>query len=340
MTATALSGLSGPSSRRLGSLEPDAKWHTALRVMINCPFLNILGGMTFPLHFADLNSVQRWALSLILSEGRQSAPRSKETLEVFPAVFALDNPRARQIKNAKRRWSLPLAIGEFAWHVSGSNKVDFISYYTPHWQRFSDDGLTIKGSSYGYRIFSGNPNRWSQMLDLLKADPNTRRGVLVFADAHLPLQIDAKDVPCATSVQFLLRDNRLHASVSMRSNDVIWGLPYDTFLFSMLQELCAVHLNVQLGTYYHSAMSLHLYKEHFSLAEEVLSVSDDSINPMPPMEAAEQLPVFLRCEESLRAGVPLAQLADAEALATYWQQLLAPLESYRRRKYTPESTRG
>jgi len=314
---------------------------SGLMFMINCVFLIIGCGMTtFPAHFPDVNSVQRWALSSILSEGSQAAPRSEETLEIFPAVFALDNPRARRVRNAKRHWSLPLAIGEFAWHVSGSDSVDFISYYTPHWRRFSDDGITIKGSCYGHRIFSGNPSRWSQILDLLKADPDTRRGVLLFADAQLPFKIDAKDVPCATSIQFVLRWNRLHAFVTMRSNDVIWGLPYDMFLFSMLQELCALQLNVQLGAYYHSAASLHLYKEHFSLAQEVLSVADESIAPMLAMEASDQLPGFLCCEQSLRAGVPLAEIADARQLAPYWQSLLEPLESYRRRKRSPQATEG
>jgi len=284
-------------------------------------------------HCSDLNAVQRWALASILSEGEHTAPRSQDTLELYPVGFELENPRARCVTNRRRRWNLPLAIGEFAWHVSGSNNLDFIAYYTDRWREFSDDGSTIRGSCYGHRLFGGNPTRWSRMLQLLKADQNTRRAVFLFGDADMAFDLNAKDVACATSIQFLLRSNQLHAFVTMRSNDVIWGLPYDVFLFTMLQELLAAELTVSLGKYYHFAASFHLYKRHIDLAREIVSVRDDTSPPMAPIAATEHLPLFLRCEESLRSGTPLTQLADLPNLAPYWRSLLEPLESFRKDRY-------
>ena len=50
------------------------------------------------------------------------------------------------------------------------------------------------------------------------------------------------DLPCTRTIQFLLRSGHVDAVVYMRSNDAIWGLPYDIFLFTMLQEMLAVEL--------------------------------------------------------------------------------------------------
>lgn len=289
--------------------------------------------MNAPISFPDIDAVQRWILESMFSSGSHSSPRSSETLELLSVAFEIDNPRKRLTTNSQRHWNLPIAIGEFAWHVSGSNELDFIAYYVERWREFSDDPTIVRGSSYGNRIFSGDPSRWSQMLRLLKEDPDSRRGVFVLADADQTFDINAKDVACTTSIQFLLRSNKLHAIVTMRSNDVIWGLPYDVFLFTMIQELMALELNVDLGRYIHFAGSLHLYRRHFELGRSMLACPDVTSNTMEPMTAADQLPMFLECERLMRSGRPLALLPQVETLAPYWRALLVPLESLRNRRY-------
>ena len=239
--------------------------------------------------------------SKALFQGTEAAPRTQRTLEFFPAEFELTNPRARRICNPRRKWSLPLAIGEFAWHVSGSDDVNAIAYYADRWRNFSDNGVTIAGSCYGRKIFHGSPSRWSRMLQLMRADPDTRRGVFVFADPDLSFDLGSKDVACTTSIQFMIRKGCLHAFVTMRSNDIIWGLPYDVSLFTMLQELMACELNVEIGSYFHYAASLHLYERHFELAKEILETPDGLCSPMEPMTAINEIPLFLRCEEALAA---------------------------------------
>jgi thymidylate synthase len=70
----------------------------------------------------------------------------------------------------------------------------------------------------------------------------------------------------------------------MRSNDAIWGLPYDCFVFTMLQELLASQLRCSLGEYVHFAASLHVYERHFSLVERMLKAPQEvDCSPMPPM---------------------------------------------------------
>jgi hypothetical protein len=70
---------------------------------------------------------------------------------------------------------------------------------------------------------------------------------------------DKKDIPCTLSIQFFIRDGRLHCVTTMRSNDIWLGLPYDIFCFTCLQRLIAEALKVPTGFYIHQAGSLHLY---------------------------------------------------------------------------------
>ena len=56
-----------------------------------------------------------------------------------------------------------------------------------------------------------------------------------------------KEVPCTTTMQFFQRDGRLHMAATLRSNDAYKGVPHDVFCFTMLQEMIACQLGVELG---------------------------------------------------------------------------------------------
>jgi thymidylate synthase len=281
--------------------------------------------------FDSANQVQRWALKSVLEKGQVSAPRHQSTRELLFVSFSLTNPRHRCVTIPERRWSLPLAIGEFCWHAAGSDQVDFISYYTERWRDFSDDGTTIAGSCYGKKMFAsdaGGKNQWSRAIDLLRDDPDTRRAVISF-QGSADTSLQGKDVACATSLQFLVRNHALHAVVNMRSNDGVWGLPYDLFVFTMFQELMAISLNLSLGHYNHTASSLHIYERHYELAERVAASPERSSEPMTPMTDVSHLRQFLIQEELVRQG--RGRNASIK-LSPYWSNLIALLEAHRSRR--------
>ncbi len=269
-----------------------------------------------------MDAVQRWAMERIMSQGRLSSPRGRETLELLAAGFTLADPRRRCITNRERRWSLPLAIGEFAWHVSGSDELSFIGSYAPRWRDFSEDGRTIRGSCYGRRIFGtpdGTRSQWALLKEILREDPMSRRAVLNFQqEPPEALRSDSLDTACATVLQFLVRDGRVHAIAYMRSNDVVWGLPYDVFLFTMLQEMLACEIGLDIGTYSHVAGSLHVYARHFSLIERILESKDPDAFSMPPMTDLPGLTDFLAWERAIRTGQSLGSLQAAHG---FWQDL-------------------
>src|SRR6266566_1135382 len=111
-----------------------------------------LQGLRVPL-FESLDDIQAAALDLVCTAGHSTSPRGMGTLEVLGAAFCLRNPRKRCVTLPARRWSLPLAIGEFCWHASGSNDVEALGYYSTRWRAFADKTSKIPGSCYGHTIF-------------------------------------------------------------------------------------------------------------------------------------------------------------------------------------------
>jgi thymidylate synthase len=57
----------------------------------------------------------------------------------------------------------------------------------------------------------------------------------------------------------MIRDNKLHMTVIMRSNDLVFGLPNDIMWFLITQQIIADLLGIETGEYIHIANSLHYY---------------------------------------------------------------------------------
>ncbi len=118
------------------------------------------------------------------ANGARVSPRDLPTLELPPIQLVLANPRRRVLTSVSRKWRLPLAVGEFCWHLSASNELSFIRYYSDRWSEFADDEQTIRGSCYGYRLFRGGErclSQWETAHKLLRQDPSTRRAVLLIS---------------------------------------------------------------------------------------------------------------------------------------------------------------
>jgi thymidylate synthase len=275
--------------------------------------------------FESVDAVQRWAFENLLDRGFPVAPRGCPTRELLGQTFTLLHPRERIVRAPTRRWSLPLAIGEFCWHASASDDVAALAWYAPRWRDFSSDGKRVTGSCYGHKIFSKSHDgrsRWDALLAVLRDDPATRRAVIDLADDRIPDRGDP-DVSCTATFQVFARGGCLHAMVHMRSNDVVWGLPYDVFLFTMIQEMLAQTLDLELGVYIHSAGSFHLYDRHIPLARKVLADCIPERAAMPVMEPLSGLDDFLAAEQALRrGGVPTLKLAP------YWERLAGVLREF------------
>lgn len=285
--------------------------------------------------FNTIDEMQLYILEKLFSEGETITTREMKTLEICNVNLCLENPRNRNTYNEKRKWKFPLAIGEFAWHVSGSNTLDFITYYAKQWKNFSSDGKVIERSCYGHKIFKkdslGN-SQWTRLIELLKKEPFSRRAVLDIYESDNGSDYFAKDVACVSTAQFLIRNNKLDVIVNMRSNDLIWGLPYDIYLFTMLQELLSLELNVELGKYYHNVGSMHIYDRHLDLAKEMLEENNTYSTQNLKMDNPKELNTFLEYENIIRTTNINFDIINSFYISDYWKELLNELVKYKIKK--------
>lgn len=264
--------------------------------------------------------------SLSLAAGRR-------TIEVLNHSFDLGEPRARLLFNPIRRWNPFRGVGRLVWMLSGSDRVSDIEFYDARATAFSDDGLTVPGSSDGARLFHARPglDQIASVIELLRRERNTRRAA---ATIYFPEDAGrvSRDLPCALTLVYNVRNGELHATTVMRANDALGVLPYDVFQFSMLAELVAASVGADFGRYHHFAVSMHIYEENRERAAEIVRSGPPqdraprTMEPMPrgnPLEAARRLVRFelevrrMHAKMTPDAVRGLVQRATSE-LDPYW----------------------
>lgn len=166
----------------------------------------------------------------------------------------------------ERKLSVSYAAAETLWYLSSSDSVKMISEYAPSYVKFSDINDRAYGA-YGPRVMP----QLARVIDILKRTPNSRQAVIsVWRPNDLDMIGKTNDLPCTLSMQFYIRNGRLHLTVTMRSNDIWLGMPYDIFAFTCIQRLVASELGISVGAYIHSAGSLHLYSRNLAAAKKCL----------------------------------------------------------------------
>lgn len=245
-----------------------------------------------------------------LRHAPESRPRGQLIRELLVPTLRLTNPRRRLLSSPARGANYCFATGEFLWYFRGARDLESLEYYNPRMRQWSDDGLTLN-SAYGAILAP----QWAAMAEVLKNDPDSRRAVATIYSADYLTRV-TKDVPCTSTLQFFIRNDQLHLHVTMRSNDVIWGLTNDLFSFTLLQETFLLLLkaggqfpSLELGNYYHTAGSMHLYERHFEMAEQIEAETQVMGAPaMAPLDSAG-LSKLVKDEEWLR-GHPQSVLNE------------------------------
>jgi thymidylate synthase len=206
-----------------------------------------------------------WYDELVNQNNGDSSRDGEVRGEIINATTILINPTNNIMKNDVRRLSMKYAIGEMLWYMSGNNSLKEIQKYSKGWDRMSDDGVTVN-SNYGYCIkHKFGFDQWEFVKNELRKNPNSRRAVIHIKEAS---DKESKDINCTVCLQFFIRNNKLHMTAYMRSNDLWMGFPYDVFQFTNMQVLMSMELGVELGTYTHISGSLHLYKRNLVKVDE------------------------------------------------------------------------
>lgn len=277
-------------------------------------------------------------LEHLIAHGRVITPTKGAALEDTAVLLQLANPRSRLSRSAKRS-TIVSCLGELAWYLSGSDDEDAIAYYVPQYRRYAVDGKLL--GAYGPRLFGGESGgQVSRIISLLSSRPDTRQAVIQIFH-HDDLASELLDLPCTCTLQFFVRESRLDLVVTMRSNDAFVGLTHDLFAFTMIQELVAASLGLELGTYSHFVGSLHLYSSDRDRANAYL---DDgwyfgataSMPAMPVGDPWNAVRNFCETEASIRTTPP-DQLSVEGIDRDYWGDLARMLAAHRLKRTRPKS---
>lgn len=158
---------------------------------------------------------------------------------------------------------------ELEWYSSMSLNVNDIPGITPKiWQDVSDD-LGYINSNYGYLIFSDNNyNQFENVVEELRKSPNSRRAIMIYTRPNIWYDYNRNgmsDFICTNAVQYFIRNNKLIAHVSMRSNDVVFGYNNDYAWQKHVCDSLCERLEVKLDKIIWNVGSLHVYERHFDL---------------------------------------------------------------------------
>lgn len=191
---------------------------------------------------------------------------SLHTKAMLNVGFYIDNPKRRNIETDWRKWNPKYAEREWQWYLSENRSVEEIKKFAPTWDKMHS-GDNIVNSNYGWQW--GRNNQLDKCIEQLKKDKFTRQAWFSIFDGKEKDQYSF-DTPCTLAVGFntcLYDTLKLDMTVTMRSNDLVYGFCNDQYCFSKLQELVATELEMEVGSYYHFAQNLHIYEQHFNLCK-------------------------------------------------------------------------
>ena len=125
-------------------------------------------------------------------------------------------------------------------------------------------------------MFNGNnqfKNQWDFAKQQLINDKDTRQALIFVSGPDVQFD-NNKDFICTLNYIFNIEDNKLHLTVNRRSQDLLFGIPYDAvfeFLLmeKMLKELSRYYPNLQLGSYTMFANNVHIYERNFEIFKKI-----------------------------------------------------------------------
>jgi len=154
-------------------------------------------------------------------------------------------------------------VAQMCWYARANQDLALAPFNPKMWERAK---LGDINSNYG--VYVWKERQIDVCFQRLAVDQHCRNAVILFNRPSVNLST-TRDPICTTSLQFLIRQNRLWCIATMRSCDWFNGFRNDTFFFMTLQHLLLAKLKkawpaVKLGEFVLHAASLHMYVRNLS----------------------------------------------------------------------------
>lgn len=202
---------------------------------------------------------------LVEDEVQEQTSRSGSTRELLHAAFVISDPLERWVLARRPAINPAFAIVETVWILAGRDDSSLPNYWNPKLPKYTGPGERYHGA-YGYRLRRQfGFDQLDRAYRALKNNPDSRQVVLQIWAPRIDLpdgegKPASQDVPCNVLSMLKVRDGKLEWTQVMRSNDLFRGVPYNFVQFTVLQEVMAGWLGLEVGSYNHLSDSLHVYE--------------------------------------------------------------------------------
>jgi len=227
----------------------------------------------------------------VLDTGRMVQTRNGNRLTAYGAQLRFNLLDGFPLVTTKKV-SLWNVAGELCWFLNGdTNTARLKEWSIPIWDANAGPDGNV-GRAYGamWRDWEGQLDQIARSVNLLRKAPNSTRNVVT---AWNPTELDQMALPpCHFAFQVHHVDQgHIALQVSMRSVDVMVGLPYNIASYAILAHLfeCitgtfAVELIMDLG-------NIHIYEDHIPNA--MIQIEREPY-PLPRLLIEGHVPVNLK----------------------------------------------
>lgn len=223
--------------------------------------------MTIVISGRNVNDLYQQGIDLVRRDGLASPSRNGTVLTLpHPVVSITSNPTERVLFDPQRDANPFFHFFECLWMIRGSGDGVWLDRFVKTFSsRFGEPDGRIWGA-YGRRWRSWfGFDQLGKVIQMLREDELDRQAVIQMWDASSDLRlVDAKkrDVPCNTQIYLRVLDGALDLTVTVRSNDLIWGAyGANAVHMTFLQEYLAGHLGLKVGKFYQFSNNWHAYTD-------------------------------------------------------------------------------
>lgn len=244
-------------------------------------------------------------VKLVIDEGTRKPSRTGiDTISYFSAFYRVDLSKGFPLLTTKKMMWNSL-LHEVLWYLSGDNHIRNLRKHTKIWDAWADEEGNLE-TAYGYywRHFPSaekdKDGNWKvteidqikYVIDTLKTNPYSRR--LIVTAWEPGNAIKSKLPPCHYTYAFNVNDGKLNCHLTQRSGDIALGIPFNLAAYSLLTQIIAQEVGLELGYFAHTIIDAHIY------------VADKG-SPMEKYDHLEGLK-----EQLKRKPLPLPQLIIAK----------------------------
>jgi thymidylate synthase len=213
------------------------------------------------------------------------------TRSVFGHQLRFSLQRGFPLITTKRVHFRSVAI-ELLWFLRGERNVKWLKENgVSIWDEWADADGDL-GPVYGVQWRSWPaPNdthidQISEVLALLKSDPNSRRMVVSAWNVGDIPQMALP--PCHAMFQFYVAQGRLSCQLYQRSADLFLGVPFNIASYALLVHLVAAQAGLEVGEFIWTGGDCHIYDNHVDqvseqLSREVLAFPQLKVAPAPSL---------------------------------------------------------